>query len=319
MLAALAVTSGGLWLWAGGDDPARASYRIGILHPSRVDIATVEGLQGGLAELGYVEGDNLHFEYDGPAGHGERLDAAAADLVKRGVDIIFVSSTPATKAVMRATIETRTPVVFGPVNDPLAAGVVDNLRRPAGNITGVMPPPSDGRRMQWLAEIVPAVRRVLVPYNPDDASSRASLEQAKEGAETMPLDVVARPVRSDADITMLLGDLPRDIDAIFLPRDALITARIEHISATAIERRLPLSAPGFIQVEAGALFSYGFVHTEVGRHAAKLIDQILRGSDPANLPVERADGSLFLNLRTARAIGLEIPDHVLRQAKQILR
>lgn len=319
MLAALAVISGGLWLWIGGGDQASASYRIGILHPSRVDIATVEGLQGGLAELGYFEGGNVQFEYDGPAGHGERLDAAAADLVARGVDIIFVSSTPATKAVMRATGETRTPVVFGPVNDPLAAGVVNSLRRPSGNITGVTPPPSDGRRMQWLADIAPAVRRVLVPYNPDDASSTASLTQAMEGAETMSLHVVARPVRSEADITSLLADLPRDIDAMFLPRDALITARIEEISAAAIERRLPVSAPGFIQVEAGALYSYGFVHTEIGRHAAKLVDQILRGSDPANLPVESADAFLFINLRTARAIGLEIPDHALRQAKQILR
>ena len=112
----------------------------------------------GHAVIGYIDGETIQYEYDGPAGYNQQLDMAAARMVARGVKVIFTSSTPATLAAKRATIDIPTPIIFGPVNDPVRAGVVDTLIRPGGNITGVMPPPSGGRRMQWMSEIAPHVR-----------------------------------------------------------------------------------------------------------------------------------------------------------------
>jgi putative ABC transport system substrate-binding protein len=284
-----------------------------------VDRVTVEGFKAGLAELGYVEGRDLEFVYDGPAGHAERLQAAAQKLVASGVDLIFVCSTPATQAVMKATAGSGTPVVFGPVNDPLKAGVVGDLRKPGGNITGIRPPSTGGRRLQWFAEIAPRVRSVLVPFNPDNASSVATLEQAQAGAKAGNMEVRRFVVRNDAELTDLIAELPSDIDAIFLPRDALITARIDDFVSASIARRLPLSVPGRSQVRSGALYSYGFDHFELGRHAATLANRILRGAAPADLPVETSSASLSVNLETAVAIGLEIPDAVLRQTEEIVR
>jgi putative ABC transport system substrate-binding protein len=160
---------------------------------------------------------------------------------------------------------------------------------------------------------------VVVPYTPGDGSAQATLDQLRQVAPQLGLELLELPVQGAGQIDRLLANFPAGADAIFLPRDSTIEAQVRSFAAFARSRRLPLSAPGVAQVEAGALFAYGFLHKEIGRQAAGLADQILRGTRPADLPVETAENYLALNLRTAAAIGVAIPDYAVRQASVVVR
>jgi len=308
----------GFWEGEGGRGDG-GPLVVGVLHPTKVDITTFNGFKSKIAELGYQEGKDIIYMYDGPAGRGEGLKTAAGKMVAAGVDLIFASSTPATKAAKAATESNKIPVVFAPVNDPIAADVVRSLKKPGDNITGVTLPASGGKRLRWIDDIKPGTKNVLFLLNPKSKSSQASLLQAKEGAMGTGITITVRDAGTPEDIDALLENLPEDTDAIFLPRDAFINGQIEKISAAAISRGLPLSSPGLIQVEAGALFSYGFEHFAVGSHAAEIANKIFLGASPGETPVETARSHLFINMATAKAIGLDIPESVLQQTRKIIR
>jgi putative ABC transport system substrate-binding protein len=210
-------------------------------------------------------------------------------------------------------------VVFGPVNDPVKAGLMTDLRHPGGNITGITLPKSAGLRLEWLAKTAPNAKHILAIYNANDPSAQATLSQAEAVLGRVNVALKHAPVANDDEITAMLANIPEEVDALFLARDSMLTSRINDIVAASLERKLPLSVPGYIQVRAGALSSYGFYHYEVGRNAAHLADQILRGANAGDLPVETADSFLFFNQKTAAQIGLEIPTDLLRQAKEIIR
>ena len=235
------------------------------------------------------------------------------------MDIIFSSSAPATKAARDAVAGTDVAVVFGPVNDPVGANIVDSLNMPGGQITGVTLPRNTAQRFAWFKEFMPDINRVLIPFNPNDPSSTTSLNRVKSSLDEVGITIVEHPVRDVAGLRALLQDLPVDVGGIFLPRDAMVTSLIEEVVAAAIARKLALSVPGYLQVEKGALYSYGFFHYEIGRMGARLVQSIFNGENPANLPVETADSFLFINKKTADAIGLDLSPDLLAQAKQIVR
>lgn len=310
----LALTATGYW---SAQHSERPPFKVGVLHLTDVDTATFEGLRYGLAELGYVEGRDITFLYEGPALHPERLAPMIATLLRQQVDLIYVASTPATQAVKQAT---RTiPVVFAPVNDPVKAGIVASLKAPGGNLTGIRLPVGDALRLERLQRAVPSARVIWLPYSANDASANESLAQARDAAGLLQLELRPLPLHSPAEIDAALAAVPPDIDAIYLPRDSTIESRIADFVAVAQARRLPLCAPSLTQVEAGALISYGFVHREIGRQAARLADQVLRGIPPGELPVETAQNYLAINLHTAREISIEIPVDMLRQADILVR
>jgi len=293
--------------------------RIALISLTPVDAATQEGFRLGLRELGYGEGEQVVFDRAEPAGSIKRLEPVIREKLARAPDLLVVSSTPATQAAMRLTAESKLPVIFAPVNDPIAAGIVASLAKPGGNLTGVRLAPGDAMRLWWLHELAPQVRRVLVPYTPGDRSAQGTLEQIRPLAGRLGLDLVERPLSDAGEVDRLVQALPPRIDAIFLPRDSSVEAQIARWVAVANARRLPLSAPAIAQVSAGALFSYGFQHREIGRQAARLADQVLRGIPPGDLPVEAAENILAINLATARSIGLTVSDAVLACAGFIVR
>lgn len=298
---------------------------IGIVHLTEVNADAVAGFKSGMAELGYLEGKTVHYRYDGPAGRIERLDPMLRAQLADGVDLFYTMSTPATRAARRITLESAgkraaTPVVFGPLNDPVKSGVVADQRRPGGNITGVrLPEGGDGLRLQWLTRVVPKARRILFPYNPNDPSAVASLNEVRQASHWLEVELVPQPVPDVEAILAGIRDLPAGIDAIFLPRDSLIEARVGDYVAAANPRRIPVCGPSADMVKAGALLSYGFSQWEIGHQVARFADQVLRGVPPADLPVETAHNYLALNLATARVIGLDIPNALLRQAHKLVR
>lgn len=306
------------WLLRPGAD-ALSMVTIGIVQLTAVDTATVDGFKTRMTELGYEEGLDVRYRHPGPAGTIERLDPIIADHLAAGVDLLFVSSTPAAVAAQRATADHPVPVVFAPVNDPVKAGVVKSIQSPGGNITGVQLPQGDAIRLQWLLKAAPTVRHILFPHNPNDQSALESLRQIRSVSAALGIELTPQPVPTTAAILQGLRELPHGIDAILLPRDSSVEARIADYVAVSLERKLPVCAPSLTQVDAGALLSYGFVHFEIGRQAARLVHQILSGVQPADLPVETARSSLAINLKTAQAIGLVVPPEVLRNAHVLVR
>ncbi len=298
---------------------AKGPFIVGILHPTKNDLETFEGFRQKLADLGYTEGTDVELRYDGPTGPGDSLTRAADEMVRDGVDLIFASGTPAAVAAKRAADGTDTAIVFGPVSNPLVVGLVETLRQPGGNVTGVTLPNSAPKRMKWLIDIAPTMKAVLIPFNPSDNSSSSSMELAKTAAETLNVEVIPYQVHNIDEVAVLVDNLPEGIDGIFLPRDSMISGRMAEISSAAVARGLPLSTPGLKHVGKGGLVSYGFAHFEVGERAAELADKILKGAPPADLPVETASSFLAINLKTAEAIGLPIQQDHLKLARDIVR
>jgi putative ABC transport system substrate-binding protein len=299
---------------------AAAPRLIALVQLTVVDDNTIAGFKEAMAARGYREGGEVNYISSGPVGSVERLDDVIRAHLQAAPDLIFVSSTPATQAVKRLTEARRyPPVVFAPVNDPLAAGIVADLRHPGGHITGIRLPTGDDLRLQWLLRLAPGVKRVFLPYTADDKSALSSLEQASLAAEKLGITLLPQAMAGEADIAAVVEAVPPQADAIFLPRDSRIEAGIADFVALAARRKLPISAPSLTQTEAGALFSYGFVHRDIGRQAAQLADQILKGAPAGDLPVEMAESRLAINLATAARIGIAIPDDILLQAEHIIR
>lgn len=298
---------------------APSRITIGLVQFSSVDDQTMAGVKAGLAEFGYREGVNVTYEHDGPAVSVERLPAVIDRTLARGVDLVVVSSTPATRAVLEATHRTALPVIFSPVNDPLGAGIVPDLAHPGGRVTGIRLPPGDDLRLQWLKRIVPRTRAVLIPYVPSDRSALNTVATVSQSAPAAGVDIRLAPVASCDEVLEAIRRHAANVQAVFLPRDSLVESCIDGIVATSQPLRLPVSAPSLTQVQRGALFSYGFVHRQIGLQAARLAAQVLRGVSPGDLPVEAAENQLAVNPKAAAAIGLTIPDDVLVLADVVER
>ena len=294
-------------------------FTIGLVTNNPNGLKNVQGFRDEMAELGYIEGENATFIFEETPVRGEDLDSVLKSMVEAEVDLIFTAGTPTGVAAHRITAGTNIPVVFGVIADPIAAGVMTDLTRPGGNLTGVRISRNQARRLELLLELAPNTQRVFVPYNPEDAAPTSSMAQLKELAPLLGIETVEGHARNDSEVTELLKNMPEDIDAIFMLPDSTVNARLADLVALAIERGLPVSGPSLAQVEGGALMGYGIIHHEAGAQAAHIADTILRGADTAELPVQTAESFLGINLQTAEALGLEIPYEILQQAETIIR
>jgi putative ABC transport system substrate-binding protein len=293
--------------------------RVGVIALTDVDNDTLAGFKTGMSEYGYVEGENIVYISEGPAGRVDRLEPLVRRTLEQDIDLIYVSSTPATLKVKELTAERPIPVIFSPVNDPVGAGIVPSLKQPGGMITGIKLPVGDTMRLRWLMDFAPQVRRIYFPYNPVDKSALESLRQIEEVAPVLQVELVKAPMATPDEILKGIAQAPDGIDAIFLPRDSSIESKIREFVELSYQRRIPLSAPSLTQVRQGALYTYGFVHFEFGKQSARLADQILMGVSPADIPVELAENYLAINLVAAEKIGLRFGEEVLRRADMIIR
>ena len=307
-------------VWQMKKSDQAAPYRIGVVSFTAVDRVTYAGFQEGLKKLGYGNGRKpVEYLFQSAGGDHKVLAAVVEKVLAFQPDLIFVSSTPATQAVKKATRQNRIPVVFGPVNDPLSAGIVPKIRQPGGNITGIRLSFSGVRRLQLFQQLSPDSKRYYLPYHPDDKSALASLEQILPEAKKLGITVLPRKLSSGEDLADALLHLPENADAIYLPRDSRVEVKIDDWVKLSLKHKVPLCAPSRQQMERGALFSYGFSHSRIGEQAAGLAAQIIEGADPGTLPVETAESYSFLNMKTAADIGLELSDNTLRQINEIFR
>lgn len=300
-------------------DEAGGHFTIGLVTNNPNGLKNVQGFRDAMAELSYIEGKNVTYIFTGYPNKGDELDAVLESMVEEEVDLIFTAGTPTGVAAHRITEGTNIPVVFGVIADPIVAGVMEDLTRPGGNMTGVRISQNQARRLELLLEIVPSIRRVFVPYNPEDAAPCSAVVQVKEIAPDLGIEIVEGLARNDDEVTELLNNIPEGIDAIFMLPDSTVNARLADLISVAIDRKLPVSGPSMAQAEGGALMAYGIIHHKAGAQAAYIAHQVLKGADPGELPVETAEFYLVINLQTAEAIGLEIPYDILQQAEIIIR
>lgn len=293
-------------------------YKIGVINLAPVLEPVFDSFKTEMTQLGYIEGENITYIYNGPAGSIADLDAGAQALIDADVDLILSLSTPATQAIIRATDEI--PIIFAPINDPIASGLVDNLMQPGGNATGIMFGAQEEKRFDWFLRVAPDAKRIYVPYNANDASAVATLNKITAAAPKYGVEIVEVPVEDSDQITAAIENIPADVDAIYMFPDSLVMSRVAEFAAKALELDLPTSVPDDKAVPGGILMSFGMRLDGAGKQAARLADQVLMESANAgDLPVESAEFFLVINLKTAQEIGLEIPDEILEQADTIIR
>lgn len=281
--------------------------------------ATLEGFREGMKERGYTEGENVSYLFDNINHDLEKLDADIARMVSYKPNLIIASTTPVAMAVVKATDLNRIPVVFGPVNDPVSVGIVKEQRHPGENVTGVMLTDSTAKELEWAVKIAPRIKRILLPYNPNDKSSVISMQKVRDAVKKFNLTLDARETRNHEEIDTLLANFPVGVDAIFLPRDGMTMSRVEDFAKLANSKKIVLTGTRVEMAERGALFGFGFNGFMIGKQMARLADQILRGRKPGDLPVETAENFLSINLKTANTLGITISEQILRQAHTIIR
>jgi putative ABC transport system substrate-binding protein len=302
-----------------GSAEQKAKPVVGIVNLSPVMDAIVDGFKAGMADLGYVEGQTVEYVYDGPTLEIDALAPAVERLKKRGVDMIFSLTTPATLKVKEAVKGTDIPVVFCPVNDPVQSGIVDSLRRPGGNLTGVKVGGFVPRGLDWLLRIVPEVKTVCVLHKPSDKSSVVGLAELKEAASALGVRLIVREVESGEAVLEACVNAPSETDAIVLLPSGPLESYAGLIAEAANKRRLPTLAPSPATGRNGLMIAFGMDFRPAGKQAARLANKVLTGTKPSDLPVETADFYLLINLKTANACGIEIPEEMLRQANEIVR
>jgi putative tryptophan/tyrosine transport system substrate-binding protein len=274
-----------------------------------------------LHELGYSERANLLFEYRSADGRPERLGALAMELVQAMPDVLVAGfGTLAAKAAKAAT--TTIPVVFTTVGDPLGAGIVESLSRPGGNVTGLTDQARDlqGKRLQLLLQLIPGKNDIAVLLNPDTPFSRLALEEAKTAAEYGHIRLQVLEGRTPDQITERIEEASKGAAAgMLIFEDPLVYAMRGKITRLAAQSRLPTMWVYRDSVEAGGLMSYGPDRRQIYRRAAEFIDKILKGTKPAELPVEQPTKfELVINLKTAYALGLMVPPTLLALADEVI-
>jgi putative ABC transport system substrate-binding protein len=300
--------------------------RIGVLMAFDENDPEPKGLLSnvtqGLAELGWIDGRTVRMEVRWAAGSVDRMRTLAKELVQLQPDVILAATTPVTAALQR---ETRTiPIVFAIVSDPVGAGFVEGLPRPGGNITGFINAEAamGGKWLELLKEIAPRVRRVAIMFNPDTAPGGGAyfLGPFEAAARSLVVEPITARVRSDADIEAVTASLAREQAGLMIMSDSFMQVHQGTVISVTARNSVPAIGAdlnGFAR--EGGLLSYGANFSDIFRRAASYVDRILRGANPADLPVQSPTKFvLVINLRTAKALGLDVPASVLARADEVI-
>src|SRR5205809_1590367 len=295
--------------------------RIGVLLLGAPPNANLDAFIQGLWELGNIEGKNILIEYRFAEGKADRLPELAMELVRLKVDAIFTAGTPAIFALKQAT--KTIPIVFFSASDPIGTGVFASLAHPGGNITGISALASDlwPKRLELLKEIFPKLSRVAMVWNKGNAGMNLEAKATQEVAGPLGVTLQDRGVIDANELDVVFAVMTKDRPDGFLAlMDPVLNSYRKRIRDFLAENRLPAMFENKDWVEAGGLISYGASYSDAHRRAATLMDKILKGAKPADLPVEQPTRfELFINLQTAKQIGVTIPQSVLYRADKVIK
>jgi putative ABC transport system substrate-binding protein len=319
----LATIAGGLFAapLAAQAQQAGKKHRVAFLGSTSPSgyASQMEAFRTGLRDLGYVEGENLLIEYRWAQGNNQRLPQLAAELVGRKPDVLVTHGPPGALAAKRATATI--PIVLGVIGEAVAIGAVEGLARPGGNVTGLsfFVPELNAKRLEVLKEVVPRLGRVGVLLKRDNPINMAVLKAMEHAAQALMIHLqpveVGKPADIEGAVSVLVKGRAR---AMAVQEEAMLIAHAERIADLATRHQLP--TVGFVEyARAGGLLAFGVNFPDLWRRAAVLVDKILKGAKPADLPVEQAEKfELVINLKTAKALGLTIPPSLLQRADQVI-
>ena len=296
---------------------------IGVLStgsPGPSSASSMAAFRQGLSEAGYVEGQNLAIEYRWAEGHYDRLPALAADLVGRKVDLIMANSPPSALAAKSAT--STIPIVFRSGADPVGDGLVASLARPGGNLTGIsfVADELTAKRLELLSELVPRARVIALLMNPSNATAERVIRDVQEAARTKGLQLHVLKARSESEIDTAFASLVQlHDDALVVAGDPFLSSRREQLVTLASRNAVPSSYAFREFAASGGLISYGPSLTYAFRLVGHYAGKVLKGAKPADLPVQQATTfELVINLKTAEALGLTVPQSMLMRADEVI-
>ena len=312
-----------IWALLGGGFPVEAQsphYRVAVLTPGGAFSPALEGFREGVTQLGYQEGKNLTLIVEDAQGEVASLASRATKTVEAKPDVIFTVSTAPTAAAKQAT--TTIPIVFAFVADPLRSGFIASYASSQNNVTGITSYAGllTGKRLEILQEIAPGMKRVLVLVAPQEKVAEMSFQFLTEAAPKFGLELLRHDVSSKEELEQKLKAMPKGaVDAIYYNPSNLVGAHLDLLVRKAKEDRIPLAVTDLSMVQQGALVSYGPDMRLLGTQAAKLVDKILKGAKPSEMPIQTPEQlHLAINLSTAKAIGLDIPTGVLERAERVV-
>jgi putative ABC transport system substrate-binding protein len=284
------------------------------------DDAELKAFRQGLHELGYVEQQNIVLEYRYARGKDEVLPALAAELVALNVDIILTYGVTAAKAARQAT--TTIPIVNGSMSDPVAAGLAESLARPGGNVTGLTSrsPTLSAKRLELIKEVVPGLSRVAVLSTPAP-TAQLGLQEMKVAARSLGVSLLVQQVQEPNEFESAFSEMTKArAGALLVLADLRFNEHLRRLVDLAAEHRLPVAYTSKDFVDGGGLMSYGPSWPDQFRRAAGYIDKILKGAKPADLPIEGPiKFELVINLKTAKALGLTIPQTLMLRADEVIQ
>lgn len=308
----LILSTGCLWV----SKEEEKVYRVGILQMTEVLDISVAGFKNGMRELGYEEDRNIVYIYRNANGDVKKLRTYAKEIVEDEVDLIFSLTTVATLAAAEVSRDTNLPIVFTPVMEPVRAGLVKSIENPGGRITGVSPLVLASKQLEILLELKPDIRTLGLLSSFDHP---VVVEHMRKAAKSRGIVLREYRVERLEDVPRAAEELTEKVDAIYVPPDNIVTKDIASVAAAAKKGRIPLMVPLEKGVMEGALLTYSADYYELGVTAAHMADQILRGKNPGDIPVEfPLRPRLVINYETAREIGLSVSPELLQRAAEVV-
>ena len=298
-------------------------YKIGLLQMSTPVNLNIDGFKAGMAELGYIEGKNVEYTFLNAEGDTNLIVQYAQDLVKIKPDLIFTNTSPAAQAAKEATVNSTIPVVFSMVADPVRAGFVASVQSSGNNLTGTSCAYIDiaGKRLKFLKEAIPTIKKVLVFYRPGDKSGEPATEEIKKTATKLGIEIIAKPVANSDEIKQALKNLKeKEVDALMDPGDSMVNANADSLIEASLRLKIPLIMLGDREAESGSLISYGVDYFDLGKQSARLAAKVLEGGSPSEIPIEMPRiFRIVINLKTASQIGVTLPENVVARVDRIIK
>lgn len=289
-----------------------------VTHPA-LD-ANREGFVDQMAAEGFIQGENVEYDYRNAGGDMTVAASIAQKFVTDDVDLIMAISTPSAQACVRAAEDTDIKIVFGSVTDPVAAGLVDSWENPGGNVTGISDWADVGTQIQLVVDIVPGVKKLGVIYNAGEVNSKVQVDDLKRVAPGLNItEIVEAPAAATADVQAAAQSLVGRVDAIWVPTDNTVVSAFEAVVGVCEEYDIPLFAADIDTVKRGAIGCPGIDYYQLGKECGQVAARILRGENPADIPVKKVDMTgLLLNPAAAERMGVTIPQSVLDRATEIV-
>lgn len=274
-----------------------------------------EGFVAGLAEAGYVEGENLTINFQNASGEVSNCQQICNLFANSDTDLVFAIATPAAQAAVNVFQETDIPVIFSSVTDAVTAGLVDSNEAPGKNVTGTLDMPVIADQVAVIKDILPDAEKIAILYTSSEANSEVQAEQAQAAAEEMGMEVVVQTSSTSNDIPQVISSVVGSVDAIYLPADNAFASAMATVNRTAVENQIPVFAGVEAMIEEGAIATTAINYFDLGVQTADIAVRILNGEAASEIPVEtQKEFSLVVNKTFAESVGVTVPEEVLEKA-----